>query len=232
MPDYVVMPLYILLPPTAQLEVSTSALGPWTNIIEAADLSSAGSPYWFWAGSPLTDLLLEIAANAATGRTWNLSWDATTARWSIGSTGGAAFVRLSQTLADLLGFSSTILDCTNQTQSPDLRPLAAIGGGDIVVGVAQPVEVEDAEITQYRAARASAHHYGRAMELTVDLYVHPDAWPDVEASPILSGHAFFVAVQDGDSYALWPFGPPTIERESPDDHVWIRMRCTTQEPSP
>lgn len=231
MPDLVFMPLYLLLPPTAQLEVSTSALGPWTNI--ATDLGSEGSPYWYWFGSWLVDLILEVAANAATpGRTWAVSWDVSTGRWSIGSTGGAAFVRLSQTLADMLGFSTTLLDCTNQTQTADRRPLAAIGGGDIVVGVAQAVEVEDAELTQYRAARASSHHYGRAMELTVDLYVHPDAWPEVEASPILSGHAFFVAVQDGTSYTLWPFGPPTIERESPDDHVWIRMRCTTMEPTP
>lgn len=230
MPDLVAMPLYLLLPQTAQLEVSTSALGPWTNI--TTGLGSAGSPYWYWFGSPLIDLLLEVAANAATGRTWHVSWNATTARWSIGSTGGAAFVRLSQTLADLLGFSSTILDCTNQTQTADQRPLAAIGGGDIVVGVAQPVEVEEAELTQYRAARASSLHYGRAMELTVDLYVHPDAWPDVEASPILSGHAFFFAMQDGDVWPMSPFGPPTIERSSPDEHVWVRMRCTTMEPSP
>lgn len=227
MADYVVMGFYLNLSATSQIEVSdVSAAGPWTNICES--LNSSGADYW----GPGLVAFLVANANAATARTWTISFDTATARWSFGSTGGGAWVRLSETLADLLGFSSTVLVCTNQTQTSDQRPLGSIGGSDIAIGVAAPVEVEEADLAEYRAARASSHHYGRAMELTVDLYVHPDAWADVEASPILSGHTFFSAVQDGDTYHLWPFGPPTIERESPDDHIWIRMRCTTTEPTP
>lgn len=233
------MLLFHGLDATGSIEVSTSSSGPWTKLT----LTSTKS---------VNDALVEwtTLANAAIGsRTWSFHFHTGDPHWIHleVTAGGSAFVRLPSALAYLFGITtgnsksvaaSLVFDVTAGGVTSDVACAGLLGSstGQFAVGLSFPLEVESAEITEYRGGRGSVLHYARASEVTVDLLVHPDLWDVVRESPMLSGHAallvqhdvstaFGEATLDG-ALVLYPLEPLGIEQDSPDDHVWIRLRCT------
>lgn len=155
------------------------------------------------------------------------------------------WAKLPECLWYLLGFAIDDLGFGDYIVPLHLGPAPVAGrclatNSDLVaVGLTFPVEVEEAELTEYRAARASTYHHSRASEVTVDFLIDPTVWPDVRDSPLWSGHAAFWVTQDDEddfgpgnfdgALMLFPIETAVIEQDSPEDRVWIRLRCTRQD---
>lgn len=233
------MLLYHGLAETGSIEIASNPAGPWTTLT----LTST---------KKIVDAMAEwqALAEAALPSTWWFGWDDPYAQPYVWFSAASAnrYVRISACLAELLGFSldhpymvsDYVLDVgLGQQASSDVDALGMFGSdatNRFAIGLTLPVDVESAELSEYRAGRASVLHYGRASEVTVDLFVAPDLWRNTRSSPLLSGHAAFW-VSQGEStdfseslpegaLTLYPLEPISIEQDSPDDHVWIRLRCT------
>ncbi|MCB9610514.1 MAG: hypothetical protein H6716_28250 [Polyangiaceae bacterium] len=155
------------------------------------------------------------------------------------------WAKLPECLWHLLGFTVDDYGFGNYILPLHLGPYTVAGrclatNSDLVaVGLTFPVEVEEAELTEYRAARANTYHHSRASEVTVDFLIDPTVWPDVRDSPLWSGHAAFWVTQDDEddfgpgnfdgALMLFPIETAVIEQDSPEDRVWIRLRCTRQD---
>lgn len=240
MSGYVEMLLYHGLDATGSLELSTTSdTGPWTKIT----LTST---------KRINEALAEwtaLADVAVATRDWEfyVFYDYEPPVVVISGSGGPAWVRMSPCLAYLLGFSIDTFPghVVSIPATSDIEPAGMAGsafenGSSFSCGVSFPLVVEESELAVYRAARAASLHYGRAREVLVDFYVQPDLWDAMRDSPLLSGHAAFwlrgegteTAFGDGNlggALTLYPLEPGSIEQDSPDDPVWIRLRCTMEE---
>lgn len=237
------MILYHGISATSTLQVSSVTAGPpWTDLV----LTSAKT---------ITDALAEweALAEAAFAKTWAFGRTAGTSEITFAqATGGSpveGFVKLTPALADLLGFSTTsfsVLAGVASDQSPlglvdILDGNLASGLSGLAVGVTFPLDAESGELLEYRGARAAAYHYGRAIEVVVDLFVSAELWAVAEGSPLFGGHVAMALVQDdetawseshqGGKLTVYPIETVSVERQSPGDHVWVRLRCTTADPA-
>ncbi len=232
------MLLYHALPNTGTIEISTTAdTGPWTAIT----LTST---------KPIQDALAEwesLADTALPAGDWTFSAAIAANAPAVVTleSGAVGWVKLTPTLALLLGFTDTVIDGAGANSS-DLCPLGLFwtepqqASFGLAAGTAFPVEVEDAELNDYRGGRASAAHYGRGSEVTVDLVVSPDLWAVAEDSPIFGGHAAFKLVganadafdeDDLDGYLVcYPIEELERERESEGDACWLQFRCALRDP--
>lgn len=222
---------------TGRLEVSmTSVAGPWT----AFDLPSP---------MPVRDALANWAAQAAA--LWGGFWDAQayledeveTPVYIATDLAGQFWLKLTPTLADLLGYPTTIIAasggpgywaCDTATARPSL------GIAYCVAGRTFPHDVESAELEEFRAGRAVAEGYGRALEVDVSLYLRPHKWVELEDSPLLSGHGAFRVTWDNSedfrggeldgALTVYPLDTVAIDRESDADHVAVTLRCSMVDP--
>lgn len=239
--------LYHGLDATGSIEVSaTSSTGPWTK----ATLTSTKS---------VTDAMAEwqsIIAAALPGIGFLCYWfdDGGDIRHAFEGTTTGFWVRLSATMADLFGFSSTVLDASvskyvetggglrskcvlrGTSGSGTIGPLA------ISIGHTLPMDVESADFEAVGAGRATSYTYGRAVEVELQLLVPDILYADLVGCPILSGHAAFLFVDDDDSATFseshlggaltcYPIDEPQLEHASPDDCVVIVLRCSMEDPT-
>lgn len=233
------MLLYHGLDQTGMIEISdVSSTGPWTELrLTSTQCVTDALAEWTAlanAAIPAPDWLfyrnggdIVLSANAAPG-------------WA----------RLSADLQRLLGSTAAVVNAYDPWQS-DAVPEALLStfgftaGGSIgpvsfAIGTTFPVDVEDATLDEYRGGRAAADHFGRVVEVIVDLIVPPDYWALVEDSPILAGQAAFKVIIDNEAafdesnldgaLVVYPIEELTRERESDEDPCWIRFRCTTRDP--
>lgn len=228
------MLLYHGLAPTGMIEISTTSnTGPWTELwltstqtvydalVEWTALATAAEPAitWSFAVGPFVPDIMECVFSAQDGDAW---------------------VRLSATLADLLGFSDTVLEIGDSGGNGAINDEAILGVLQPSIGTDFPTDVESAELADYRAARASVLHYGRVAEVTVDLIIPSPLLAVVEDSPLLGGHcAMRVVIDNEDDFGeadldgaltVYPLEEVTREQESEDDAMWLRLRCATRDP--
>lgn len=222
---------------TGMIEISTTSnTGPWTEIrLTSTQCVADALAEW------------QALAEAALPVGWAFAIEGNGVVINMG-TDSAAWVQFGPCLQWLLGSTVAVVDPGAGWQS-DAQVLGIVSQPSsdaygrpmgFAAGTTFPTDVEDAELTDYRGARASVMHYGRAVEVMVDLIVPPDLWSLAEDSPILGGHAAFKLVienedpfgeDDLDGYLVcYPLEEVERERLSDDDPCWIRLRCTTGDP--
>lgn len=223
---------------TGLLEISvTSSSGPWT-------------PIRLTSPKRLTEALEEWTdlANAALP---SVTWLFTNDEYDVLlEADDEAWVKLGSTMRELLGFTTEIVDANGPNQS-DATVLAMLETNDdfrFAAGATLPMDKEESDLYEYRGARASSYHYGRALEVMVDLCGSAAALEAWRRSPIFGGHGAFWVAPDQDNVDPFSGGDPAaddnlegaltvypietvrIEQDSPDD-VWSkRFRCTMADP--
>lgn len=236
------MMLYHGLDATGSIELSTtSGAGPWTKLT----LTTAKS---------VTDAMAEwqtLAAAAFGTLVPSFGWydDGGDIRHFFGGAIGF-WVRLSATMAELFGFAGTVLDASvsKYVETPGglishcvLRS-SSNGELPISIGHTQPLDVESSDLEAVRAGRALTYHFGRAVEVEVDIAVPPLLYTELVNSSILSGHCAFLLVDDDDpaayseshlggSLLCYPFQTPRKDQRSPDDYMIITHRCSMEDPA-
>lgn len=227
MSHYAELVLYHGLPATGRLEVSKeSDAGPWEAL-------------WLSQPLPLLDALAEwnnLANDVLPSRTWEFGATTSPARVGFKVSDGPGWVRMSPTLAALLGFSSQVLALSAQS---DGLPLALLGDG-IRIGRTFPRTHEQVDLVAYRGARATSYAHGRVLELDVELYVPAALWTQYRRSPLCSGHGARRIVTDvsdafganelGGSVLAYPIRTTRIERRSADALVRVSQLCTARDP--
>lgn len=237
--------LYHALDQTGSIEVSTtSAAGPWTKLTLTSPkaMADALSEWTALAAAPFPTL------------TFDCYWyDDGYIRF--GFSGDIQFwVRLSATLADLMGFSTTVLAtafggsvwAVDSTLAPKgLLRSAQPGAADpqwISVGRTMPLDKETVELAPVRGGRATTYAHGRAVEVELELTVPEIVYTEVSPNAILGGFAAFRFVDDDDinpyseshlggTLDLYPIGAPRFVRVSPDDAIQITLRCSMEDPA-
>lgn len=236
--NYVELVLYHGLDVTGSIEVSlTSSSGPWTKLT----LTSAQG---------VQDALAEWATLAETAfspETFTFEWTDGPALSLVCS--AAFWLRVSATLAELLGLSSTIKASTPSGGSHIITGTDLLGViYPTAIARTQPRTIEVAELEKFRMGRAISHHHSRRREVDVELYVEEVLAEEWLRSPIISGHAaFYVVMQDvavdpdtGDPYGednlggrllLYPIDTATIETiEGSGNEVVVAIRATLEGP--
>lgn len=232
MSDRVELVLYHGLAATGRIEVSKdSASGPWLEV-------------WLDEPLPLLAALDAWEAEAAVvepGRSWKLDYGLSGGRASvtIEVTEPDAWVRLSPTLAELLGFESTVLAVGATALSSTIRPRGVIEEPGFKVGRKLPFMRELGEMARYRGARVSSYQHGRMLEVEHDLYLPPDAWAELEDTALTSGHgAQRVTTQTTDPFGeselegqivVYPIATPSITQRSLEDHVRVALKATMRD---
>lgn len=224
---------------TGTIQISTTSdAGPWTDLtLTSTQCVSDAMDEW-----------TSLANAALPARSWLFECydNDSQMQLNLGSSGGDAWVLLPTCLATLFDLVDTAIDIGDGdiTSVPLLSAIyigtGPVHGNALAVGLDFPTDVEDAELSEYRAARASALHYGRAQEVTVDLIIASDLWAAAEDSPIFGGHAAFKVVHDNETafdednldgfLVVYPVEELERERESDDGPCWLRFRCTTEDP--
>ena len=248
MAGYVEMLLYHGLDATGSIELSTTSdAGPWTKVtLTSTKRVSDALAEW-----------TSLANAALPTRVWTFQTLDSGGGYGVylSCSGGDGWIKLPPCLYWLLGFEESGF-VPPYVVPAHYGPVGFHGAGlfrsgtpdvdQFSFGLSFPLVVEESELATYRAARAASLHYGRALECEVDFYVLPPAdpeatslWSLVRDSPLLSGHAAFW-VSDGNAspfgegnldgaLVLYPIEPGSIEQDSEDDPVWIRIRCTVEE---
>lgn len=219
--------LYAGLPDTGMLEYSTTSdTGPWTEVELDASMSVSDALAFWTAAIALVVSEFDLSYHAAMNRV---------------ESSCAAFVwlRLSATLADLLGFSDTVLFV--EDGSPIASDLTPQGVTTVEAGQSMALARGHAVIDSFRAGRATSYHHGRVREVRVALSVPPALWADLSESCILTGHGQVVVT--GDNATDWgegewdgvltidPVETPVLERGSPDDHTIVEIVGTMEQAS-
>lgn len=223
------MVLYHAQTPTGTIEWSTtSGTGPWTTATLSGPL-------------PLVDALAEWAATvtAASGDTVTFTYDSGTGLVTlVVAEGGAIWIRLSETLAELLGFTTTVhfLEDGGGVSS-DTTPT-----GIAVLPVSQPLpyDRESVELRQYRGARAAVKHWGRSLWAAIDLGVPADLRPALEGQPLVTGTcAVRITWDDADDWneanpagrvILYPIGCLHDARTHADEVLVTRIAGSMHDP--
>ncbi|MCC6623356.1 MAG: hypothetical protein IT385_19005 [Deltaproteobacteria bacterium] len=201
---------------------TTSNTGPWTDARLSAPL-------------PLLDALAEweTTIGAAASRTLAFNWSWGGADFNVATSGGNLWLKLSSTLQDLTGLPEIVEDGTSTASVPT-------GLATFPIGRTYPREVEQSEISEYRGARVTAYHWGRAGEVTLDLLVPPDLWAALEGQSIVSGYgAIKVEWDNADPYSeddldgyflVFPTDSSIEERESGEETVVAHVTGTLLDP--
>lgn len=214
--------LYHGLPATGRMQYSTaSGSGPWTDMDMTESLPVLDAlDYW------------ATAIGTAASRTVSFSWSGTALTLTV--SGGNLWLKMSDTLVDLLGFGSTVI--ANGSAGS-----GAWGIADLLVGRTEPIEREESELSEYRGGRASAYHYGRATDIDLEISFTATQWDDMQTSPLASGHgAFRVWFDNIDPYAedaldgsmiVYPYAAEVIDHNEPDGNVRVRIQASMEDPS-
>lgn len=146
-------------------------------------------------------------------------------------------VRWSETLAELLGYSWTEAAGYYEEHFGDVTPL---GFCRAPVGYTMPADVEQAEVDAFRAARATALTYGRAVETRLEVFIPPVVWDALEGSTLLSGHgALRIFAHNEDDFGaddldgaltVYPIQTLAVDRESVEDFVRVSLRASMVDP--
>lgn len=149
-----------------------------------------------------------------------------------------ARVRWSQTLADLLGYSWTESGETGQEEHFGDR--APLGFVECPAGHSLPMDVENPDTETFRGGRVVSRPFGRALEVTIELYLTPQQWATLEDTSLASGHgARRITGSNATAYGpgqldgfldVYPIGTPAVERESEDSWVRVEHRCSMRDP--
>lgn len=147
------------------------------------------------------------------------------------------WIKLTPTLADLLGFSTQVIGPLDLTVTSDTTPL---GIAEFLVGRNEPREREDAALDEYRGGRASAYHFGRTVDVTIEPSVPADLWDDLAATPLVSAHgARLVTWDEEDGYSetdldgsmlLYPYATLGQMRTEPNGNVRSAIGCMMADP--
>lgn len=166
------------LPQLSRLQVSTaSSSGPWT----AVDLPSAAP----LVGGAFTGALAAWAAAAATAvptRAFSFTWSDTTGLVTLSATGGDAWVQLTDSQADLLGFSVLTLDLAAGATSDEV-PLGAAVLLGVSASVAKPKA--RAELFEFRGGRIASYHGQRSTWHQIEAAVPETIIDRLEDGPLL-----------------------------------------------
>lgn len=205
------MVLYHGLDVTGSIEVSvTASSGPWTKLT----LSSA---------KRIEDALEEwedLANAALPAGAWAFAIEGAGVRFRATTPPG--WVKLSRTLADLLGFSGVLVVAGAGSGAGEVSDETALGLlSPVAIGRNQPRAVEAAESEEFRMGRAATLHHSRRQEVTLELYLAEEDAETLLESPIISGHAAFsVVIDDASDYSetnldgrllVYPKHTPSIE---------------------
>ena len=232
MTDRAELVLYHALAPTGRIEVSaSSSSGPWLEV-------------WIDEPLPLLDALEAWQTEAVAvepSRTWKLDYVLVGGRATvrIETPEADAWVRLSPTLAELLGFESTVLAVGGTPVESTIRPRAVIEESSFRIGRKFPLTRERGEVARYRGARVSSYQHGRMLEVDHELYLPPECWAELEDTPLTSGHgarrvttqtttAFSESELEG-ALTLYPYSTPSVTQRSPGDHVRVALKATMRD---
>lgn len=213
--------LYHGIDATGLMQWSTTAdTGPWTDARLTEPL-------------PLLDALDAWATliAAAASRTVSWAWDGSALE--LTTSGGNLWIKLTPTLQDLLGMAEVIEDGDVSTSTP-------LGIAEFLVGRNEPREREDAALDEYRGGRASAYHFGRTVDVTIEPSVPADLWDDLAATPLVSAHgARLVTWDEEDGYSetdldgsmlLYPYATLGQMRTEPNGNVRSAIGCMMADP--
>lgn len=183
--------LYADLDPTALIEISTtSASGPWTEIrlTTTAPLRTALEEW-------------ETLATAALAPTFAFSFDTSTNEVVLDAD-AAWYLRLSETMAELLGFSSLVYSVTGSPYElrSDTTPMgiATLPDG---LEILPPVTEEGSELAEYRAGRAAAYHYQRSLVVEAEAILGSDRTAVLDGPLLVHGRARLVCGDDAAAYS-------------------------------
>jgi len=219
--------LYDAIAATGTLEYSTTSdTGPWTALPLSGPMAVLDA-LAFWTGAivlvvPEFDLSYNVGTNQIESSCATLVW-----------------LQLSPTLADLLGFSDTVLLVEDGSPiASDLTPLGIVSLE--AHGRSLPVDVETAELDEVRAGRATTYHHGRAVEVRLDFSIAPDLWDDLEGTTLMGGHARCRVTDDNaDPYGeddldgaldVDPLETVSVQQASPYDHALVTWRASMEDP--
>lgn len=204
---------------TGTLDVSVAgAGGPWTSFSLPSPMAFIDAIAWWRA-----------AADAALTGTysWFVSPDASP-HPQVSFDGAGHHVRMTACLANLLGFGGLVVAAGALSTQPPRGLLRAPG-----VARTQPVDKAKTSLVEYRGGRASSYTYGRAKEVTLELYLDAATAEAQTQTPLGSGHgALRVTVEDEtDAYSsdvpagrltVYPYHSPEVSGdESGGD--WTRV---------
>ncbi|MFT7578350.1 MAG: hypothetical protein ACI9MR_000008 [Myxococcota bacterium] len=161
--------LAIQVPVTGDLEVSETAdSGPWTTIslTTAAGLSST-------TGVPLTEALTAwaVLATAALAETYTFSWSDSTEQVTLSAT-GSAWVQMSQTQADMLGFVAPVQTLNATSVAGASLGVASVRG----IQITPPKHTAAAQLYEYRGGRHSSYHHSRLETVNVEVICDEAQW--------------------------------------------------------
>ncbi|MCC7539434.1 MAG: hypothetical protein IT379_24630 [Deltaproteobacteria bacterium] len=219
--------LYHAQTPTGTVEWSTTSdTGPWTAVQLSGPL-------------PLRDALAEWAAAIAAAASRTVTWEDTSGGIGqptivLSASGGALWIRISQTLADLIGCTPLVLE------DGDGDGAQALGIATLPVGQPMPFEEEGAEVRKYSAGRASASHFARTGLVEFDLLVPSSLRDDLADTALVNGDAAIKITWDNeDDYGeadldgaliVYPTAAEIAERDHEDEPIVIHITGSTLDP--
>lgn len=219
--------LYDGIAATGTIEYSTvSAAGPWTAVPLPSPMALQDAlAYW------TATISAAISPEAI-----DLGWYPGPPSRVQYASSIVVWLRLPETLAALLGFSSTVV------ADGDISDMTPTGIATVdAVGRTQPRDIEQASLRKIRGGRATTYHWGRAVEVTFDFAIPPSQWEDLEGAALVSGHGRLritdtntnaYGEDDLDGYLdVWPLETTRLDHESPDDHVVIEVRGAMEDPA-
>jgi len=220
--------LYHGLTPTSLFRYSdTSDSGPWTD---------------FQLSAPMTirDALAALATEISTdlGIACAITFDA--ANRVVFTADAVVWVGLTDTLADLLGFSDPVIYCNDgEPAESDKTPLgiAACDG----ISIPPPWEVEASELREYRGGRAVGYHRQRVRMLRAQVALDIERLVALEGGTLLhSGKHRFMGpnidpfgVADLDGYHdAWPLKTRSLTAvEGEDGLAMMTFDATLEDPT-
>lgn len=186
--------LYHGLPATGLFRFSgASSGGPWTDF--AID-----------ASKPVQEALAELAAEIASALTLSvtIAFDAN-ANAVVCTADGQVWIWLTSTLADLLGFSTTIVYFNDGAPAAsDQTPLGIVGCEGI--SMAPPTERESSELREYRGGRPVAYPRNRFAVVRAQVAVLGGRLQALEGGTLMQTGRMRLSGPNAD-----PFGPDDLD---------------------
>lgn len=215
------------LPQTGRVEWSTtSSTGPWASV-------------WLTTPTPMGS-----AAFAFTGTGGSLFCDEGRTP-TLDHFGTDYWVRATETFWELWGFAhladvNGVIHVTTTITGVSPQGLVSLRENDVAIGCSFPLEVESAEVSEYRAGRVATTHYGRVTEVEVSFLVPPEVWSAYQQSPLLMGHGAMHVVTREDisdlseadlagGFICYPIEVLEVLNEGPEDVVVVRLRATMED---
>lgn len=215
--------LYHALDATSLLQFSTvSSSGPWTDARLTAP-KTVRDAFVAW----------EAIINAAiTPETVDLDWANSLGVVQVATT-IPVWLRMSRTLADLLGFSALVI---SDGMSSDQTPLG-IAAVD-AISWRLPREAEQSELREYRGGRATAYHRARVRMLDVEILVKGTLLDALTRGSLLGGGKMRLTAASASPFDLahlegyqdvYPLQTKSVDRVEGDDDLAVIALVTTLE---